>query len=95
MNRRESRVSMNARQNDALSEFKSFKKKFLLANKHITKWAALSPATYCLELTRILYPLFIPRIFGFALRDYLAAQLRRERENREKLLQKLRQRHLG
>ncbi|KAJ3833478.1 hypothetical protein F5878DRAFT_632685 [Lentinula raphanica] len=37
MNRRESRVSMNARQNDALSEFKSFKKKFLLANKHITK----------------------------------------------------------
>ncbi|KAJ3757591.1 hypothetical protein EV360DRAFT_83865 [Lentinula raphanica] len=30
------------------------------------------------------YPLFIPRIFGFALRDYLAAQLRPERENREK-----------
>ncbi|KAJ3710623.1 hypothetical protein DFJ43DRAFT_1162083 [Lentinula guzmanii] len=37
MSKRESRVSMNARQNDALFEFENFKKKFLLANKHITK----------------------------------------------------------
>ncbi|KAF7298293.1 hypothetical protein MKEN_01353800 [Mycena kentingensis (nom. inval.)] len=37
MSRRESRVSMGARQNDALVEFENFKKKFLLANKHITK----------------------------------------------------------
>ena len=57
MSRRESRVSMNVRQNDALFEFEncmscyflrftishpdmrwhSVKKKFLLANKHITK----------------------------------------------------------
>ena len=56
MSRRESRVSMNVRQNDALLEFEtctffslcftptppdmrwhSVKKKFLLANKHITK----------------------------------------------------------
>ncbi|KAJ7221450.1 hypothetical protein GGX14DRAFT_429712 [Mycena pura] len=37
MNRRESRVSMGARQIDALVEFESFKKKALLVNKHITK----------------------------------------------------------
>ena len=64
MSRRESRVSMNVRQNDALFEFEncmscfylrltispppdlrwhSVKKKFLLANKHITKYAFLYP----------------------------------------------------
>jgi hypothetical protein len=60
MSRRESRVSMNVRQNDALFEFEncmfrfylcltisppdmrwhSVKKKFLLANKHITKYVS-------------------------------------------------------
>lgn len=65
MSRRESRVSMNVRQNDALFEFENcmcsfclyftislsvvwwltVKKKFLLANKHITKCVSL----FCLN----------------------------------------------
>jgi len=57
MSRRDSRASLNARQNDALTEFENckshhafssvgvdlvaVKKKFLLANKHITKYARI------------------------------------------------------
>ena len=73
MSRRESRVSMSERQNDALFEFEnciclpsfcsshvsphlpfhfSVKKKFLLANKHITK--------YVHAVLLALYPLIVP-----------------------------------
>ncbi|KAK7036012.1 hypothetical protein R3P38DRAFT_2910184 [Favolaschia claudopus] len=85
MSRRESRVSMNVRQNDALFEFENFKKKFLLANKHITKLnSTLSMkieelnteiATLCSENLRL-------RTSEIA----LSAQLKREREKSRKIM---------
>ncbi|KAF7359048.1 hypothetical protein MSAN_01245700 [Mycena sanguinolenta] len=85
MSRRESRVSMNVRQNDALLEFESFKKKFLLANKHITKLnSTLSMKIE--ELNTEISTLYTENLRLRASEIALAAQLKREREKSRKIL---------
>ncbi|KAJ7290223.1 hypothetical protein C8J57DRAFT_1610849 [Mycena rebaudengoi] len=83
--RRESRVSMNVRQNDALLEFENFKKKFLLANKHITKLNS----TLCMkieELNTQITTLYTENLRLRASEIALAAQLKRERDKSRKIL---------
>ncbi|KAF7353900.1 hypothetical protein MVEN_01075900 [Mycena venus] len=83
MSRRESRVSMNVRQNDALFEFENFKKKFLLANKHITKLnSTLSMKIE--ELNTEISTLYTENLRLRASEIALAAQLKREREKSRK-----------
>ncbi|KAJ6567077.1 hypothetical protein B0H19DRAFT_1139328 [Mycena capillaripes] len=85
MSRRESRVSMNVRQNDALFEFENFKKKFLLANKHITKLnSTLSMKIE--ELNTEISTLYTENLRLRASEIALAAQLKREREKSRKIL---------
>ncbi|KAJ6500833.1 hypothetical protein C8R45DRAFT_81993 [Mycena sanguinolenta] len=85
MSRRESRVSMNVRQNDALLEFESFKKKFLLANKHITKLnSTLSMKIE--ELNTEISTLYTENLRLRASEIALASQLKREREKSRKIL---------
>ncbi|KAJ7932768.1 hypothetical protein B0H13DRAFT_1954629 [Mycena leptocephala] len=85
MSRRESRVSMGVRQNDALFEFESFKKKFLLANKHITKLnSTLSMKIE--ELNTEISTLYTENLRLRASEIALAAQLKREREKSRKIL---------
>ncbi|KAJ7753428.1 hypothetical protein DFH07DRAFT_514206 [Mycena maculata] len=85
MSRRESRVSMNVRQNDALVEFEAFKKKFLLANKHITKLnSTLSMKIE--ELNTEISTLYSENLRLRASEIALAAQLKREREKSRKIL---------
>ncbi|KAJ7142125.1 hypothetical protein C8R43DRAFT_1016395 [Mycena crocata] len=85
MSRRESRVSMNVRQNDALLEFENFKKKFLLANKHITKLnSTLSMKIE--ELNTEITTLYTENLRLRASEIALAAQLKREREKSRKIL---------
>ncbi|KAJ7765677.1 hypothetical protein B0H16DRAFT_398867 [Mycena metata] len=85
MSRRESRVSMNVRQNDALFEFESFKKKFLLANKHITKLnSTLSMKIE--ELNTEISTLYSENLRLRASEIALASQLKRERDKSRKIL---------
>ncbi|KAJ7684309.1 hypothetical protein DFH06DRAFT_1312748 [Mycena polygramma] len=85
MSRRESRVSMNVRQNDALFEFETFKKKFLLANKHITKLnSTLSMKIE--ELNAEISTLYAENLRLRASEIALGAQLKREREKSRKIL---------
>ncbi|KAJ3773224.1 hypothetical protein FB446DRAFT_733673 [Lentinula raphanica] len=85
MSRRESRVSMNARQNDALFEFESFKKKFLLANKHITKLNS-TLSVRIEELNAQISTLYTENLRLRASEINLAAQLKREREKSRKVI---------
>ncbi|KAF5350293.1 hypothetical protein D9757_014457 [Collybiopsis confluens] len=84
MSRRESRVSMNARQTDALFEFENFKKKFLLANKHITKLNS-TLSIRIEELNAQISTLYTENLRLRASEINLAAQLKREREKSRKI----------
>ncbi|KAF8061815.1 hypothetical protein FPV67DRAFT_297670 [Lyophyllum atratum] len=85
MSRRESRVSVNVRQNDALLEFESFKKKFLLANKHITKLNS-TLSVRIEELNGQISTLYVENLRLRASEIALAAQLKREREKSRKVM---------
>ncbi|KAJ7061477.1 hypothetical protein C8F01DRAFT_1252254 [Mycena amicta] len=85
MSRRDSRVSMGARQNDALVEFENFKKKFLLANKHITKLnSTLSMKIE--ELNTEISTLYSENLRLRASEIALTTELKREREKSRKML---------
>ncbi|KAJ3502638.1 hypothetical protein NLJ89_g8794 [Agrocybe chaxingu] len=85
MSRRESRSSLGARQNDALFEFESFKKKFLLANKHITKLNS-TLSVRIEELNAQISTLYVENLRLRASEIALASQLKREREQSRKVL---------
>ncbi|TFK45908.1 hypothetical protein OE88DRAFT_1721318 [Heliocybe sulcata] len=85
MSRRESRTSTATRQNDALLEFENFKKKFLLANKHITK---LNTTLSCKveELQAQISQLYVENLSLRASSIALEAQLKREKEKTRKIM---------
>ncbi|KAF9460906.1 hypothetical protein BDZ94DRAFT_1283711 [Collybia nuda] len=85
MSRRESRVSMNVRQNDALFEFENFKKKFLLANKHITKLNS-TLSVRIEDLNAQISTLYVENLRLRASEIALVAQLKREREKSQKVI---------
>ncbi|KAJ3852964.1 hypothetical protein EV368DRAFT_39893 [Lentinula lateritia] len=104
MSRRESRVSISARQNDALFEFENcmfsskfistqsdprwhfaVKKKFLLANKHITKLNS-TLSVRIEELNAQISTLYTENLRLRASEINLAAQLKREREKSRKII---------
>ncbi|KAH7890125.1 hypothetical protein F5I97DRAFT_1801344 [Phlebopus sp. FC_14] len=85
MSRRESRVSLNNRQHDALTEFENFKKKFLLANKHITKLNS-TLSVRIEELQAQISALYVENLRLRASEIALAAQLKKEQEKSRKIL---------
>ncbi|KIJ63388.1 hypothetical protein HYDPIDRAFT_29636 [Hydnomerulius pinastri MD-312] len=85
MSRRDSRVSLNIRQNDALTEFENFKKKFLLANKHITKLNS-TLSVRIEELQAQISTLYVENLRLRASEIALAAQLKKEQEKSRKVL---------
>ncbi|KAI0062149.1 hypothetical protein BV25DRAFT_1826018 [Artomyces pyxidatus] len=85
MSRRESRVSMNVRQNDALLEFENFKKKFLLANKHITKLNS-TLSVRIEELNAQISTLYVENLRLRASEIALAAQLKKERDRSQRIM---------
>ncbi|TFK68629.1 hypothetical protein BDN72DRAFT_960128 [Pluteus cervinus] len=85
MSRRDSRASINARQNDALFEFENFKKKFLLANKHITKLNS-TLSIRIEELNGQISMLYVENLRLRASEIALAAQLKREKEKSRKIM---------
>ncbi|KAG6375863.1 hypothetical protein JVT61DRAFT_2726 [Boletus reticuloceps] len=85
MSRRDSRASLNARQNDALTEFENFKKKFLLANKHITKLNS-TLSVRIEELQTEISTLYVENLRLRASEIALAAQLKKEQEKSRKIL---------
>ncbi|KAF9792637.1 hypothetical protein BJ322DRAFT_1030505 [Thelephora terrestris] len=85
MSRRESRVSINIRQNDALLEFENFKKRFLLANKHITKLNS----TLSLKIEELNAQISALNVENLRLRSTeiaLCAQLRREKDKSRSIM---------
>ncbi|KDR82140.1 hypothetical protein GALMADRAFT_135503 [Galerina marginata CBS 339.88] len=85
MSRRESRSSLGARQNDALFEFENFKKKFLLANKHITKLNS-TLSVRIEELNAQISMLYTENLRLRESEIALMAQLKKEREKSWKIL---------
>ncbi|KAG6334031.1 hypothetical protein ID866_5062 [Astraeus odoratus] len=85
MSRRDSKVSLNTRQNDALTEFENFKKKFLLANKHITKLNS-TLSVRIEELQAQISTLYVENLRLRASEIALAAQLKKEQEKSRKIL---------
>ncbi|EIN07899.1 hypothetical protein PUNSTDRAFT_144391 [Punctularia strigosozonata HHB-11173 SS5] len=86
MSRRESRASLiGVRQNDALSEFENFKKKFLLANKHITKLNS-TLSTKIEELNAQISTLYVENLRLRASEIALKSQLKRERAKSQKIM---------
>ncbi|KAG1900082.1 uncharacterized protein F5891DRAFT_1035981 [Suillus fuscotomentosus] len=85
MSRRDSRLSLNVRQNDALSEFENFKKKFLLANKHITKLNS-TLSVRIEELNAQISTLYVENLRLRASEIALAAQLKKEQEKSRKIM---------
>ncbi|KAN0075562.1 hypothetical protein V8E55_011585 [Tylopilus felleus] len=85
MSRRDSRQFFNARQNDALTEFENFKKKFLLANKHITKLNS-TLSVRIEELQTEISTLYVENLRLRASEIALAAQLKKEQEKSRKVL---------
>ncbi|PIL33198.1 hypothetical protein GSI_04648 [Ganoderma sinense ZZ0214-1] len=85
MSRRQSRVSIEARQNDTLLEFENFKKKFLLANKHITKLNSTLSARIE-ELNAQISTLYVENLRLRASEIALTSQLKKEREKSRKIL---------
>ncbi|KAI6037426.1 hypothetical protein BKA83DRAFT_4176226 [Pisolithus microcarpus] len=85
MSRRDSKVSLNNKHNDTLTEFENFKKKFLLANKHITKLnSTLSVRVE--ELQAQISTLYVENLRLRASEIALAAQLKKEQEKSQKIL---------
>ncbi|KAK7040323.1 hypothetical protein VNI00_009791 [Paramarasmius palmivorus] len=85
MSRRESRNSFDARNNDTLFEFESFKKKFLLANKHITKLNS-TLSVRIEELNAQISMLYTENLRLRASEIALAAELKREREKSRQIV---------
>ncbi|KAK0186060.1 hypothetical protein F5146DRAFT_1124755 [Armillaria mellea] len=85
MSRRESRVSMGVRQNDALFEFENFKKKFLQANKQITKLNS-TMSVRIEELNAQISTLYNENLRLRASEIALSTELKREREKSGKVL---------
>ncbi|TDL18938.1 hypothetical protein BD410DRAFT_822282 [Rickenella mellea] len=86
MSRRDSRVHVaSARQNDALLEFETFKKKFLLANKHITKLNS-TLSVRIEELNAQISTLYVENLRLRASEIALASQLKREREKSQRIM---------
>ncbi|KAF8635616.1 hypothetical protein AX15_000256 [Amanita polypyramis BW_CC] len=85
MNRREPRVSTGTKQNDALFEYEALKKKFLHANKAITKLNS-TLSIRIEELNAELSTLYVENLRLRTSELALAAQLKRERERSRKLL---------
>ncbi|KAH9978470.1 hypothetical protein BJV74DRAFT_859380 [Russula compacta] len=85
MSRRESRVSMNERQNDALFEFENFKKKFLLANKHITKLNS-TLSIRIEDLNAQISALHVENLRLRASEIALESQLKKERERSQRII---------
>ncbi|PPQ91943.1 hypothetical protein CVT25_000986 [Psilocybe cyanescens] len=85
MSRRESRSSLGARQNDALVEFENFKKKFLLANKHITKLNS-TLSVRIEELNAQISMLYVENLRLRASEIALTTQLKKEREKSQKVI---------
>ncbi|KAH0830215.1 hypothetical protein J3R83DRAFT_1572 [Lanmaoa asiatica] len=85
MSRRDSRASLNVRQNDALTEFENFKKKFLLANKHITKLNS-TLSVRIEELQAEISTLYVENLRLRASEIALATQLKKEQEKSRKVL---------
>ncbi|KAI0738088.1 hypothetical protein C8Q80DRAFT_1210103 [Daedaleopsis nitida] len=85
MSRRQSRISIDARQNDTLLEFENFKKKFLLANKHITKLNSTLSARIE-ELNAQISTLYVENLRLRASEIALTSQLKKEREKSRKIL---------
>ncbi|CCM04543.1 uncharacterized protein FIBRA_06724 [Fibroporia radiculosa] len=85
MSRRQSRVSIDSRQHDTLLEFENFKKKFLLANKHITKLNS-TLSVRIEELNAQISTLYVENLRLRASEIALASQLKRERERSSKII---------
>ncbi|TCD64180.1 hypothetical protein EIP91_004454 [Steccherinum ochraceum] len=85
MSRRQSRVSADTRQNDTLLEFENFKKKFLLANKHITKLNS-TLSVRIEELNAQISTLYVENLRLRASEIALATQLKKEREKSRKVM---------
>ncbi|KAI0074699.1 hypothetical protein K474DRAFT_1665142 [Panus rudis PR-1116 ss-1] len=85
MSRRQSRVSIDSRQNDTLLEFENFKKKFLLANKHITKLNS-TLSVRIEELNAQISSLYVENLRLRASEIALSAQLKKEREKTRKII---------
>ncbi|KZT74101.1 hypothetical protein DAEQUDRAFT_289799 [Daedalea quercina L-15889] len=85
MSRRQSRVSIDTRQNDTLLEFENFKKKFLLANKHITKLNS-TLSVRIEELNAQISTLYVENLRLRASEIALASQLKKEREKSRKII---------
>ncbi|EJD48738.1 hypothetical protein AURDEDRAFT_183275 [Auricularia subglabra TFB-10046 SS5] len=83
--RRDSRVHLAARQNDALLEFENFKKKYLLVNKHITKLNS-TLSVRIEELNAQISELYVENLRLRASEISLAAQLQRERDKTRRLM---------
>ncbi|KAI0261795.1 hypothetical protein BC834DRAFT_894867 [Gloeopeniophorella convolvens] len=85
MSRRESRVSVGVRQNDALFEFENFKKKFLLANKHITKLNS-TLSVRIEELNAQISVLYVENLRLRASEIALGSQLKKEKERSQRIM---------
>ncbi|KAH9958510.1 hypothetical protein BGW80DRAFT_1184659 [Lactifluus volemus] len=85
MSRRESRLSINERQNDALFEFENFKKKFLLANKHITKLNS-TLSVRIEELNAQISALHVENLRLRASEIALGSQLKKEKEKSQRII---------
>ncbi|KAI0628856.1 hypothetical protein C8Q77DRAFT_1145802 [Trametes polyzona] len=85
MSRRQSRISIDTRQNDTLLEFENFKKKFLLANKHITKLNSTLSARIE-ELNAQISTLYVENLRLRASEIALTSQLKKEKEKSRKIL---------
>ncbi|KAH6899164.1 hypothetical protein BKA70DRAFT_1198417 [Coprinopsis sp. MPI-PUGE-AT-0042] len=85
MSRRESRASVGSRQNDALYEFEAFKKKFLLANKHITKLNS-TLSVRIEELNAHIQALTVENLRLRTSEIQLTSELKREREKSRKVM---------
>ncbi|THV06880.1 hypothetical protein K435DRAFT_825720 [Dendrothele bispora CBS 962.96] len=86
MSRRESRTSLDARQNDALFEFENFKKKFLLANKHITKLNSTLSVRIEEQNARISF-LETENLRLLAEKNTVALELKRERAKSRRIIE--------
>ncbi|KAI5118426.1 hypothetical protein M0805_005510 [Coniferiporia weirii] len=85
MSRRDSRVHISVRQNDTLLEFENFKKKFLFANKQITKQNC-SLSLKIEELNAHISTLYVENLRLRASEIALQSQLKREREKCQKIM---------
>ncbi|KAI0344949.1 hypothetical protein BDW22DRAFT_1353770 [Trametopsis cervina] len=85
MSRRQSRLSVDTHQNDTLLEFETFKKKFLLANKHITKLNS-TLSVRIEELNAQISTLYVENLRLRASEIALASQLKKERDKSRKML---------